>query len=110
MAATNSGTIHRFSIYGTTFNGNIIARSLMAATDSSTKLRFSIYKTTINGNILARSVIAATNSGTIPRVEHAKLGFRPCFLIQFLYHTSNDEARPLHTNLRRARKKGRLCA
>ena len=66
MAATNSGTIHRFSIYGTTFNGNIIARSLMAATDSSTKLRFSIYKTTINGNILARSVIAATNSGTIP--------------------------------------------
>ncbi|AEK30584.1 hypothetical protein BALAC2494_02045 [Bifidobacterium animalis subsp. lactis CNCM I-2494] len=35
-------------------------------------------------------------------VEHAKLGFRPCLLIQFLYHTSNDEARPLHTNLRRA--------
>ena len=36
-------------------------------------------------------------------VEHDKLGFRPCFLIQFFYHTSNDEARPLHTNLRRAR-------
>ncbi|WP_419178121.1 transposase, partial [Bifidobacterium animalis] len=27
-------------------------------------------------------------------VEHATLGFRPCLLIQFLYHTSNDEARP----------------
>ncbi|WP_327078352.1 restriction endonuclease subunit S [Bifidobacterium criceti] len=42
-------------------------------------------------------------------VEHDKLGFRPCFLIQFFYHTSNDEARPLHTNLRRAIKASDYC-
>ena len=67
IAATNSGTMPRFSIYGTTINGNIIARAVIATTDSSTKLRFSIYKTTINGNIIARAVIAATDSSTIHR-------------------------------------------